>query len=379
MKDFYADFKLGVLGGGQLGRMLIQQGINYNISFHVMDPDAEAPCAKLCEEFTQASLQNFEAVYKFGKQVDLLTIEFEHINVEALERLESEGLAVYPQSRVLKLVQDKGLQKQFYKLHNIPSADFKLINNKAELSHYKDFLPCFQKLRKNGYDGKGVQALKNESDFDNAFEEPSIIEKLVPFSKELAVIVSRNKSGQMQSFPVVEMEFNQQANLVEFLLAPARISAEVAEKAQKLAKLVAEKLDIVGILAVEMFLTSEGEILVNEIAPRPHNSGHHTIEANMSSQYDQHLRSILNLPLGSTSSKMPAVMLNLLGEQNYQGLAKYEGLEKAMALDGVFIHLYGKKQTKSFRKMGHVTVLAPEADEAIALAKEVKNILKVKA
>lgn len=378
MKSFYGDLKLGILGGGQLGRMLIQEAINFNVTTHVLDPDADAPCKDLCSKFVKGSLTDYQTVYNFGKDVDLITIEIEKVNVDALEQLENEGVMVYPQSRVIRLIQDKGVQKQFFKENNIPSSRFELIQNRAELKNRNFPLPFIQKLRRDGYDGRGVHPVKSKIDLDNAFDAPSLIEDWVDFEKELAVIVSRNENGEVKTFPCVEMDFNPEANLVEFLISPSTLSPDILQKADDLAVKIAGDLKIVGILAVELFLTKNGEILVNELAPRPHNSGHQTIEGNYTSQYEQHLRAIFNLPLGDTRSISNAVMINLLGEKGFEGLAEYEGLNEILKIEGVYVHLYGKKITKPFRKMGHVTILDDDREKAIEKAKFVQKILKVK-
>lgn len=378
MKSFYGDLKLGILGGGQLGRMLIQESINFNITTHVLDPDANAPCKDLCNTFVKGSLTDYLTVYSFGKRVDLITIEIEKVNVDALQQLESEGVMVYPQSRVIRLIQDKGVQKQFFKENNIPTSPFKLIQNKKELISGNFPFPYIQKLRKDGYDGRGVHAVKSEADLDKAFDAPSLIENWVDFEKELAVIVSRNENGEIKTFPCVEMEFNPEANLVEFLISPSTLDPEILQRADRLAVKIAEDLKIVGVLAVELFLTRDGEILVNELAPRPHNSGHQSIEGNYTSQYEQHLRAIFNLPLGDTRPISHAVMINLLGEKGFEGTAEYEGLHEVLKMEGVYVHLYGKKLTKPFRKMGHVTILDDDRQRAIEKAKYVQNILKVK-
>jgi 5-(carboxyamino)imidazole ribonucleotide synthase len=378
MKAFYGDLKLGILGGGQLGRMLIQESINFNISSYVLDPDNNAPCKDLCEKFVQGSLMDYDTVYNFGKDLDILTIEIEKVNVCALEQLEKEGIKVYPQSNVIRLIQDKGTQKQFFKEKQIPTAAFQLFKNKEELLSANIPFPYIQKLRRDGYDGKGVIVINNVKDLQKAFNEPSLIEDLIPFEKELAVIVARNEKGEVKTFPCVEMEFNPEANLVEFLISPSTLDTEILDKADQLAKKVAEDLKIIGILAVEMFLTKTGELLVNEIAPRPHNSGHQSIEGNYTSQYEQLLRAIFNLPLGDTRTISNAVMINLLGEKGFEGDAIYEGLNDALALEGIYLHLYGKKITKPFRKMGHVTILDDDRQKAIEKARFVQNIIKVK-
>jgi len=377
MKTFYGDLKLGILGGGQLGRMLIQQAINYNVTVKVLDPDREAPCRKLCDEFTVGSLGDYETVYNFGKKVDLLTIEIEKVNVEALDQLEKEGVLVYPQPRIIRLIQDKGLQKQFFKENDIPTADFQVISNIEQLRQSHIPFPYIQKLRRDGYDGKGVYKVINETYLDNAFTEPSLVERWIDFEKEIAVIVARNESGEVKAFPMVEMEFNPEANLVEFLIAPSTLPFEVHREAEAIAKRIAETLKIVGLLAVEMFLDKHGRILVNELAPRPHNSGHQTIEGNVVSQFEQHLRAIFNQPMGDTACLNNAIMINVLGEAGYEGPAIYKGIEKILKCEGVYVHLYGKALTKPFRKMGHVTIVDADREKAIEKARFVQETLKV--
>jgi len=377
MKAFYGDLKLGILGGGQLGRMLIQQAINYNVNIKVLDPDREAPCRKLCDEFVIGSLSDYETVYNFGKKVDLITIEIEKVNVDALDQLEREGVLVYPQPRVIRLIQDKGLQKQFFKENDIPTASFQLVTSVHQLKTGGFGYPYIQKLRRDGYDGRGVYKVNNDGDLDKAFTEPSLIEELVDFEKEIAVIVARNEKGEVSTFPVVEMEFNPQVNLVEFLISPSTLSAEIQAEAERVAKKVAGCLKIVGLLAVEMFLTKDGRILVNEVAPRPHNSGHQTIEGNVVSQFEQHLRAIFDQPLGDTTNLNHAVMINLLGEPGFEGPAQYQGLEQVLKCSGVYVHLYGKLLTKPFRKMGHVTIVDSDRQKAIEKAKYVQETLKV--
>nr|WP_067059066.1 5-(carboxyamino)imidazole ribonucleotide synthase [Mucilaginibacter sp. L294] len=377
MKAFYGDLRLGILGGGQLGRMLIQQAINYNVTVKVLDPDREAPCRRLCNEFVVGSLSDYETVYNFGKKVDLLTIEIEKVNVDALEQLEKEGVAVYPQSRIIRLIQDKGLQKQFFKENDIPTAEFQVISSPGQLKASHIPFPYIQKLRRDGYDGKGVYKVVDESYLKNAFTEPSLIERLVDFEKEIGVIVARNESGEVKTFPLVEMEFNPEANLVEFLISPSTLPFEVQMEAENIAKRIAETLNIVGILAVEMFLTKDGKILVNELAPRPHNSGHQSIEGNVVSQFEQHLRAIFDQPLGDTSCLSNAIMVNILGEAGYEGPAVYQGIEKILKCTGVYVHLYGKALTKPFRKMGHVTIIDNDREKAIEKARYVQQTLKV--
>jgi 5-(carboxyamino)imidazole ribonucleotide synthase len=377
MKAFYGDLRLGILGGGQLGRMLIQQAINYNVTVKVLDPDRDAPCRKLCDEFVVGSLSDYETVYNFGKKVDLLTIEIEKVNVDALEQLEKEGVVVYPQPRVIRLIQDKGLQKQFFKENDIPTSEFQIISSPQQLRQSFIPFPYIQKLRRDGYDGKGVYKVVDESYLANAFTEPSLIERWVDFEKEIAVIVARNENGEVKTFPLVEMEFNPQANLVEFLISPSALSFDIQQEAIDIARKVADSLKIVGLLAVEMFVDKHGKVLVNELAPRPHNSGHQTIESNIVSQFEQHLRAIFNQPLGDTASTTNAVMVNVLGEPGYEGPAIYQGIEKVLKLSGVYIHLYGKALTKPFRKMGHVTIVDIDREKAIEKARYVQDTLKV--
>jgi 5-(carboxyamino)imidazole ribonucleotide synthase len=368
---------IGVLGGGQLGRMLFQDAISLDLSVHFLDPDANAPCSTIARNFTQGSFKDFNSVYEFGKNKDIITIEIEHVNLEALKKLEAEGVKVFPQPQVLEIIQDKGLQKEFYAQHGVPTAPFYLVKNKAEALSYSAEFPFMQKLRKGGYDGRGVTPLRNHADTEKAFDEPSVLEKFVDFEKELSVIVARNENGEVAHFPVVEQEFNPEANLVEFLVTPARISAEIEQKAIAISRQVIEKLEMVGLLAVELFLTKTGEILVNEMAPRPHNSGHHTIEACTTSQFEQHLRAICNLPLGDTTWLNPAVMINLLGEKGHEGNVLYQGMEEALDTGGIYPHLYGKKTTKPFRKMGHITVVGETVEAAINKARKVQNQVKV--
>ena len=369
--------KIGVLGGGQLGRMMIQSAINYNLHVSCLDPDANAPCKSIANEFTVGSLTDYKTVYEFGKDKDIITIEIENVNVEALFALQKEGKKIFPQPEVIEIIKDKGLQKMFYQRNDIPSPDFFLVENKTQIEKYKDFFPFFQKLRTGGYDGKGVVKLGHPNKIEHAFEAPSVLERLVDFDKEISIIVARNESGEIKCFPAVECEFNPEANLVEFLFSPAQIKKSIDKQATEIAIKIAEKLNIVGILAVELFVTKDGKVLVNEVAPRPHNSGHQTIEANITSQFEQHLRAILNLPLGDTSIIKPSVMINLLGEKNHEGLAKYEGLIDALKYKGVYIHLYGKKTTKPFRKMGHVTILDDDIDLAKKKAITVKDLIKI--
>jgi 5-(carboxyamino)imidazole ribonucleotide synthase len=375
---FYQDYTVGILGGGQLGRMLIQAGIDLNINFKVLDPDALAPCSQLAP-FTQGKLTDYQTVMNFGLACDLITIEIENVNTQALADLAKAGKKVFPQPHIIELIQDKRKQKEFFVNYQIPTADFILVNNRIAVEANKDFLPAVNKLGKEGYDGRGVQMLRSADDLTKAFDAPGLLEKLIDFEKEIAVIVSRNELGEISSYPAVEMIFHPEANLVEYLFSPAQINYKTAAEADRIAKDVIEKLGMVGLLAVEMFVTKDQTVLVNEIAPRPHNSGHQTIEGNVTSQYEQHLRAILNLSPGDTTLTCPSAMINLLGEDGYTGLAQYEGLEEVMKISGAHIHLYGKKLTKPFRKMGHVTVVDSDLDKLKKKANFVKHTLKVKA
>ncbi len=377
MKTFYGSLKIGILGGGQLGRMWIQNALNYNVNVSILDPDKDAPCKNICDDFQVGSLADFDTVYEFGKKVDLLTIEIEKVNVDALKKLAAEGVKVYPEPHIIELIQDKGTQKQWLKAHHIPTSDFKLIDSKSELNELKWSLPYVQKLRRDGYDGKGVFIIKEKSQLTEAFEAPSLVEQMVDFEKEIAIIVARNESGEIKTFPAVEMDFHPTANLVEFQISPAAVSDFIQLKAANIAENIAEELGLIGLLAIEFFVCKNGEVLVNEMAPRPHNSGHQSIEGNVCSQFDQHLRAITGQPLGDTSNRANAVMINLLGEAGFSGEAIYQGLEEVLHLPGVYIHLYGKKITKPFRKMGHVTIIHNDREQAIKIAKEVKEKLKV--
>jgi 5-(carboxyamino)imidazole ribonucleotide synthase len=375
-KGFQQNFKLGILGGGQLGRMLIQSGIDFNIPFSVLDPDPQAPCASLAE-FHTGKLTDFETVMRFGEGCDILTIEIENVNTDALKELVRQGKKVFPQPEIIELIQDKRVQKKFYQDHKIPTAEFILTQNAEEVRKQSAFLPAVNKLGKEGYDGRGVQIIRTAGDLSKAFDAPGLLEKLVDFEKEIAVIVARNESGEVRTFPVVEMVFHPVHNLVEYLFSPAQLSAALKKRAEEVAIQVIQQLKMVGVLAVEMFVTKTGEILVNEIAPRAHNSGHQTIEANVTSQYEQHLRAILNLPLGDTRLIAPSAMVNLLGEDGYSGPALYQGFEEVAKISGVHVHLYGKKITKPFRKMGHVTIMDNDLENLKKKATFVKDTLKV--
>jgi 5-(carboxyamino)imidazole ribonucleotide synthase len=373
---FYQNYKIGIIGGGQLGRMLIQSGIDFNINFSVLDPDPHAPCHQLAP-FTCGKLTDYDTVWNFGQDCDLITIEIENVNTQALADLEKAGKKVFPQPSIIELIQDKRKQKKFFKDHDIPTAEFILVNNLADVLLNESFLPAVNKLGREGYDGRGVQLLREKADLSKAFDAPGLLEKLIDFEKEISVIVSRNEAGLIAAFPAVEMVFHPEANLVEYLFSPAQLNEAVSMRAREIAEHVIESLGLVGLLAVEMFVTKDGQVLVNEVAPRPHNSGHQSIEANVTSQYEQHLRAILGLPPGDTSCTSSSAMVNLLGDEGFTGLARYEGLNEILSLPGVHVHLYGKKQTKPFRKMGHVTLVDPDLESLKKKAKFVKQTLKV--
>ena len=379
MNYFSSDFKLGILGGGQLGKMMLFETRKFDIQTYVLDPSDEAPCKIACNKFFQGNLMDFETVYNFGKQVDVLTFEIELVNLEALEKLESEGINVFPSPKTLRLIQNKGIQKDFYSQNNIPTAAYQRFENlealKKEILNLK--LPFVWKCTEFGYDGTGVKIIRTLSDLDNLPNVECISEEMIPFKNELAVIVCRNPSGKIKTYPVVEMEFHPEANQVEYVICPARIEDKVAEKARAIALNVSEKFNHVGLLAVEMFQTINDEIIVNEVAPRPHNSGHHTIEASYTSQFENHLRAILNLPLGNTDSKVAGIMVNLVGEEGFSGDVIYENIETILGWNGVTPHIYGKKQTRPFRKMGHVTIVNSDIKIARKIAEDVKNTIRV--
>ena len=378
---FSSNFRLGILGGGQLGKMMLYDTRKFDIHTFVLDPNSEAPSRIACDEFTQGDLMDYDAVVNFGRKVDVLTFEIESVNVEALESLEKEGIKVFPSSKTLRIIQDKAVQKNFYIENNIPTANYIFCKNKEDIltaiEDQKVKLPFVWKSTTGGYDGKGVSIVKNEEVLAELPHVPCILEDYIPFQNELAVIVARNPSGECKTYPVVEMEFHPQANQVEYVICPGRVNPDLTEKVRKVAEKVSETFQHVGLLAVEMFLTKDDEILVNEVAPRPHNSGHYSIEASFTNQFEQHLRAILDLPLGNTESKVGSVMVNLVGDQHHTGAVVYENITEIMKLKGVTPHIYGKKITRPFRKMGHVTIVNEDLGEARKIAEKVKNIIKV--
>ncbi|MCR8666647.1 5-(carboxyamino)imidazole ribonucleotide synthase [Aestuariibaculum sp. M13] len=381
MNYFSSNFKLGILGGGQLGKMLLNDTRKFDIYTCVLDSSNEAPCKIASNEFHLGDLMDYDAVYNFGKQVDVLTIEIENVNVDALEALEKEGIKVYPASKTLRTIQNKARQKLFYKDNNLPTSPFTRFAYTSEVKEAIDHgsltVPFVWKSAQFGYDGQGVKIVKSVSDLEGLPNVECIAEELVPFKNELAVIVARTPSGESKNFPVVEMEFHPEANQVEYVICPARIPEDVAQKAIDVALKTSEAFNHVGLLAVEMFQTHDDNILINEVAPRPHNSGHQSIEASYTSQFEQHLRAILDLPLGRTDSKVGGVMVNLVGAEGYSGNVVYENISTIMGLDGVTPHIYGKKQTRPFRKMGHVTIVDQDINQARKIAEEVKSTIKV--
>ncbi len=378
---FSSNFKLGILGGGQLGKMMLYDTRKYDIQTYVLDPSQDAPCKIACDHFQQGNLMDYDTVYSFGKKVDILTFEIETVNLKALVQLEKEGKKVYPSSKTLEKIQNKGKQKLFYEENKIPTAEFTRFSNKAHLTegitNNRIKLPFVWKSTQGGYDGKGVSIVRSGADLAKLPDTECIAEHLVNFKNELAVIVVRNPSGEIKTYPVVEMEFHPEANQVEYVICPARIDAKIAQKAIKIAEKVSKAFEHVGVLAVEMFQTQDDNILVNEVAPRPHNSGHYSIEASYTNQFEQHIRAILDLPLGATESKVGGIMVNLVGKEGYTGDVIYKNIEEIMKMKGVTPHIYGKKQTRPYRKMGHVTIIHENIDEARKIAEKVKNTIQV--
>ena len=383
MQFFSSNFKLGILGGGQLGKMLLSESNRYDIFSKVLDPNPNAPCSTIANEFTVGDLTNYQDVINFCEDVDVVTVEIENVNSDALAFLESKGKKVFPSASTLKTIQNKSIQKDFYKNNNLPTSKYKNYNSLTELlndfNKTKIQLPAVWKSAKFGYDGKGVKIIENSDDLNSLPDVECLIEDKVVIKKEISVIVARNEDGEQACFPVVEMEFNPTSNLVEYIMCPADISKELEDCAVSVAIKTAQRLNCVGLLAVELFITNEDEILINEVAPRPHNSGHHTIECCMTSQFDQHIRSILNLPLGDTAIKIPGIMVNLVGENKVEGDVVYQNINKVFEMDGVYTHIYGKKKSRLNRKMGHITVANKDISEAIHIGKKIKQIVKVTA
>ena len=370
--------KIGILGGGQLGRMLLQAAANYPVETFLMENDPDCPAAHLCHHFIKGDIRDFDAVYNFGKKVGSLTIEIENVNVDALEKLESEGIKIYPRPSVLRIIKNKILQKEYYKQNQIPSAEFLVTRNKEELLKAASFIPAVHKIGEGGYDGKGVQLIKNTEDLKNGFDAPSILEKQVIIRKEIAQMIVVNEKGETALYPPVEMLFDPGLNLLDYQLCPAELDMNTLWKVEAIALSVVRNFKSPGIFAVEMFIDKNGEVLVNETAPRVHNSGHHTIEAHFSSQFDMLWRVMLNYPLGNPDAILPSIMVNIIGSEGYQGLVKYDGLDEVLKIDNAFVHLYGKKETKPGRKMGHVTILSREKQDLLHQSNKVKRTLLAK-
>ena len=381
MQFFSSDFKLGILGGGQLGKMLLYDAKRYDLHTKVMDSNKDAPCNKIADDFIIGDITDYDDVINFGNSVDLITVEIENVNTDALEFLEKSGKKVYPSPKNLRIIQNKSDQKNFYSKNNLPTSRFKNYSNIEELKrnfrHDNFEFPFVWKSSRFGYDGKGVKIIKNIEDLDFSYDRQCLIEEKVSIKKELSVIVSRNTDGEIKCFPVVEMEFNEKSNLVEYVMCPANISKQTEEKAIIIASEIAKKFEMVGLLAVELFVTNKDEILINEVAPRPHNSGHHTIECCVTSQFDQHIRSILNLPLGETGILIPGIMVNLVGENMEEGNVNYKNINDIFDIPGVYIHIYGKKKSRLNRKMGHITIVNKDINKAIEIGKSIKNKIKV--
>ncbi|MHC5353800.1 5-(carboxyamino)imidazole ribonucleotide synthase [Myroides sp. LJL115] len=381
MNYFSSDFRLGILGGGQLGKMLLSETRKFDIATYILDPSKDAPAQFGATKFEQGDLMDFKTVYDFGKQVDVLTIEIENVNLDALEKLEAEGVKVYPSAKTLRLIQNKAKQKAFYIENQIPTALFTRFENlealKKSILDKQIALPFVWKAAQFGYDGNGVKVVRSIEDLNTLADGECIAENMIPFKNELAVIVARSASGQVTTYPVVEMEFHPEANQVEYVICPARIDKEVAEKAIQVALKASQCFDHVGLLAVEMFQTNQDDILVNEVAPRPHNSGHYSIEASFTSQFEQHIRAILDLPLGSSESKLAGIMVNLAGAEGYTGQVHYKGMEEILSIPGVTPHIYGKRDTRPFRKMGHVTIVNQDMQSAREIAQKVKQTIQV--
>jgi 5-(carboxyamino)imidazole ribonucleotide synthase len=369
--------KVGILGGGQLGRMLLQAAANYIVETYVLENDENCPAAHLCHHFVKGDIKDFETVYKFGKLVDALTIEIESVNVEALEKLEQEGVQIFPKPSAIKTIKNKIIQKQFYAQHQIPTSNFFITQNLHSLQQYTNFLPAVHKIGEGGYDGKGVQVILNETELSKGFNAPAILEKLVKIKKEISLIVAMNNKGDIAIYPPAEMITDPVLNLLDYQISPALLSEKNLWKAEAIAIAVVKNLQSPGLFAVEMFIDENDEVLVNETAPRVHNSGHHTIEANYCSQFDMLWRIILQYPLGNTAPIKPSVIINILGADNYNGIAIYDGLNEVLSIENAFVHLYGKKATKPGRKMGHVTVMSNDYQDLTYKANKIKNCLKV--
>lgn len=370
--------KVGILGGGQLGQMLLQAAANYTVETYVLENDESCPAAHLCHHFTKGDIKDFDTVYNFGKNLDAITIEIENVNIEALEKLETEGITVIPKPCVIRTIKNKIFQKQFYQEHAIPTAAFAVTNNKNEVQQFASFFPAVHKLAEGGYDGKGVQILENENEIEKAFNTPAVLEKCIKIQKEIAIIIAINEKGETAIYPAAEMIFDSVLNLLDYQLSPAKLQKKVLWKAEAIALSVVKNLKSPGIFAVELFIDNNNEVLVNETAPRVHNSGHHTIEANYCSQYDMLWRILLQFPLGNTKPILPSAIVNIIGAENYVGAVQYEGLNDVLKMENAFVHLYGKKETKVGRKMGHVTIISSDYTDLTHKANIIKHTLKAK-
>ena len=368
---------LGILTGGQLGRMMLPTCMRFGLNVYIMDGDPSAPAEAFCGRFMQGDPLSAEAVFQFGQHLDCVTLEIEHVSLDGLKQLETMGVNVYPKPALLEIVQDKGLQKQFYQESGFPTSPFELIEGRSEITPERFRLPVVQKSRRDGYDGRGVQVIDGPDDLVDAFDVPSVVEKKVDIAQEISVIVARSPSGEIRTFPTVEMVVSDVSNMLDFLLSPARLSSSIERQCIEIAESLATALDLIGLLAVELFVSQDGQVLINEIAPRPHNSGHHSIEANITSQFEQHVRAVCDMPLGDTALKSPAVMVNLVGAEGYQGPVRYEGFNRILTMRNVYIHIYGKAETRPFRKMGHVTIVRPDVNEAIDIAQQIKEEIQV--
>ena len=373
-KDY--KMKLGILGGGQLGRMLLQAAANYDATTYVLENDASCPAAHLCHHFTLGNIQDFDAVYNFGKGLDAITIEIEAVNADALDKLEAEGVKVFPTPSAIRTIKNKILQKQFYKENEIPSASFVITENKSDLLNHISFLPAVHKMAEGGYDGKGVQIIASEKEIELGFNVPSVLEQKIKIANEIALIVGMNAKGETIIYPPAEMIFDPVYNLLDYQLSPAKLEEKVLWKAQAIARKVVQGLKSPGLFAIELFIDNNEDVWVNETAPRVHNSGHHSIEANYSSQYDMLLRILLDYPLGNTDAILPSAIVNIIGSVGHSGDVYYEGLEEVLKMDNVFVHIYGKKQTKPGRKMGHVTIMSKDYQDLTHKANKIKHTLK---
>lgn len=369
--------KVGILGGGQLGRMILQAAANYPVETHVLENDDDCPAAHLCRQFVKGDIRSFDAVYNFGKSLDAITIEIENVNIDALEKLESEGVKVYPKPSVLRIIKNKAAQKRFYTQHGIPTAAYAVLSNKAEIASHPHLLPAVQKLAEGGYDGKGVEVIEMLADATKGFDGESVLEKKVKIKKEVAQLVAVAQDGKMVLYPPVEMVFNKDLNLLDYQLCPAEIPQAVLWKIEAISLSLLRHFASPGLFAVELFLDAGGDVLVNETAPRVHNSGHHTIEAHYSSQFDMLWRIILGYPLGNTKAVLSSAMINLIGAEGHSGPAAYQGLQDVLQIDNAFVHIYGKAQTKPGRKMGHVTIISADKGDLLHKANKVKQLLKV--